>query len=221
MGGGYTPLLYILLYLSFVFFYLKLFVVWLFGLVGSLVSFSFGFRHSWFDREVTNVVFLLSSIGEFDLGLGGEMFVFGVPFLWRNSLVNPSFAVWSSIMSVFSALWRIKISRNKKFFTWQVLHGRVNNSDRFWGKCPVSLSCCILGRKPKEDLDHIIWKSEFLRFVWNSVFQIFNFLLVRHKDNSDIIRKFLLHLPFCERVSSYGLLGLCYLIQHLEVWKGS
>lgn len=84
------------------------------------------------DREATKVVSLFSML---------EVLV----FMWEKghscvesqsfgeilmqffffSLIEPS----PLLELVFYALWRIKIPRKGKFFTWQVLHGRPNNID--------------------------------------------------------------------------------------------
>lgn len=57
---------------------------------------------------------------------------------------------------VFSAIWRTKIPRKVKFFTWQVLLGCVNTLDRLVKKMRslVTPSCCILCQKVEENLDH-------------------------------------------------------------------
>lgn len=84
--------------------------------------------------------------------------------------------------SVFSSLWRIKILRKVKFFTWQVIYGRSNIMDQFARKLLlVGPFCCILRWKMEEDLDHILWTCEFVTSGWNHFFQAFGFSLVQQR----------------------------------------
>lgn len=78
-------------------------------------------------------------------------------------LVNPS----PMGESISSLIWRLKIPRKMRFFTWQVLHGCISMPDRLVKKMPslVWLFCCILFRKVEEDLDHILWYCDFAKRV--------------------------------------------------------
>lgn len=82
--------------------------------------------------------------------------------------------------SVFLILWRIKVSRKVRFFTWQVLRGRGNMKDRLSRKLPslVGSFYCIFCRKVEEDIDHILWQCEFATSVWERFIQTFGLLFV-------------------------------------------
>lgn len=56
---------------------------------------------------------------------------------------------------VFLAVWRIKVPRKAKFFTWQVLHGRANTLDTLGRKVPLLFGPfgSIVCLKVEEDLD--------------------------------------------------------------------
>ena len=77
-------------------------------------------------------------------------------YIFFSVVVDPS----PSRESVFHELWRIKIPKKAKFFTWQVLLGHVNIIDRLLRNKFLLMgpSCCILYQKVKEDLDHILWR---------------------------------------------------------------
>lgn len=62
-------------------------------------------------------------------------------------------------------LWRIKIRKKVKFFTRQVLLGRVNTMDRLLRKKSSLMGpfCCILCQKAEEDLGHLLWSCQFAR----------------------------------------------------------
>lgn len=79
--------------------------------------------------------------------------------LFFQCLVDPS----PSGKSVFLVLWRIKVPRKIRFFSWQVLHGCANTLDRLIRKLSLLVGPfgCILYRKAEEDLDHILWYCNY------------------------------------------------------------
>lgn len=129
--------------------------------------------------------------------------MFIVLTLWEVFLVNPSFVVYWTILSSIhlSSLLRIKIPKKVKFFTWQVLHGRVKTLDRLLRKLPslVGLFCYNLCWKAKESWDNFFW-----RLILRDLYGVSSF---KHSvscspaigDISDMFREFLLHLLSCEK----------------------
>ena len=59
---------------------------------------------------------------------------------------------------VLDVLWRIRIPKKVKFFSWKVLLGRVNTMYRLLRKMPLlmGLFCCILCQKAEENLDRLL-----------------------------------------------------------------
>lgn len=91
---------------------------------------------------------------------------------WLNS------CLWK-VLWIADTLWRIKVPKKAKFFSWQVLLGRVNLLDWLLRKyLLVGPFCCIHCRKVEEDLDYLLWGCEFVRSIWNCFFQEFGFMLV-------------------------------------------
>ena len=70
-------------------------------------------------------------------------------------------------VSVFLVLWRIKVPRKVRFFTWQALHDLASILDRLVRKLPslVGHFCCIFCQKTEEELDHILWHRDFVSGV--------------------------------------------------------
>lgn len=103
------------------------------------------------------VVALLSLLESHSFRRGRSDVIFWSPnpldgFSYKSfhTLVDPS----PLQVSVFIVLWRIKIPRMVRFFTWQVLDGRANTLNRLVRKLPslVEPFCW----KAEEDLDHIL-----------------------------------------------------------------
>ncbi|TYK29954.1 reverse transcriptase [Cucumis melo var. makuwa] len=117
---------------------------------------------------------------------------------------------------VFYAVWRIKVCKKVRFFTWQVLLDRANIVDRLVrrGEPRWSSNCCILCRKAKEDLDHLLWDCQYARAVWGSFLQEFDVRLAGLRTVRKTIEEFLL----IRSVSLFGFsnVGLST-SQHKEV----
>lgn len=60
---------------------------------------------------------------------------------------------------IFYVVWRIKISKKFRFFTWQVLPVQVNTSRRLVRRRNSCLGpfFCSLCHKAVEDLNHLLW----------------------------------------------------------------
>lgn len=106
------------------------------------------FFHLLTNRETTNILDLLSLLGEFPLNPVGRMFILGPLVHLNASIVILSLGVWSIPLlnvSVVSSAWKVKIFIKVKFFVWQFLHERVTTLAK--GSVVVESSCCILCRR--------------------------------------------------------------------------
>lgn len=96
---------------------------------GSFASPSLGFRRHCplSDREMLEVVaFILSLSCIWAEGTS----VYGLPIggFFCTSFSRSCVPLSLPDASSFSHIWKVKIAKKVKFFTWQVLHGRVNTS---------------------------------------------------------------------------------------------
>lgn len=88
---------------------------------------------------------------------------FGALAHWRDSSCKSFFHILIDPSplgeSIFLAVWRIKIPRKLRFYTWLVLHGQPNPLDKLHRKVLILFgsSCCILYWKAEEDIGHILW----------------------------------------------------------------
>lgn len=117
-----------------------------------------------------------------------------------NCLVDPS----PLGESVFAMVWRIKIPRKVRFFTWQVLHNQANILDKLGWKLPTLFGPFVVFFVERQgDLDHILWSCDVAVVVWDSFFQSFGMPGARHKDVCTIsMESFPNPLFFGERVVS-------------------
>lgn len=85
----------------------------------------------------------------------------------------------------------------------------------------VDLFCClltcILCRKAIEDLDHILWRCEFVNSVRKLFFQTFGFSLAPYRDINELIWEFLPHLPFCDKGRFSRFVRVYSILWDLEV----
>ena len=160
---------------------------------GSLVSFSFGFHHLLYDREVTNVVSLFCLwLGRLILGSGELMLVFGVSTLRKNSLVNLSFVVWWTLLSLgnmslmffrgFSSQRKLRFLPNK-FYMNELTLGLVFDEVALIG-WPVLLYSLLDNEGKLESHSLEMWVRE-IRVEFS------------HRVTSDMFVEFFLHLLFC------------------------
>lgn len=104
------------------------------GLVGELYVLSFGFHHHLSSRQTTKVASFLSLLDERISRAGRRnIHVWSPnPIEWYScNRLLPDGPDPSHVSEpVFDTVWRIKIPKKIKFFTWQVLLGQVNTLDR-------------------------------------------------------------------------------------------
>lgn len=106
----------------------------------------------------------------------------------------------------------------------------MNTLDRISRTLPslVGPFCCILCLPIEENMNHLFWRCEFARTVWDRFFQRFDYMLTPQRMYFD--RRFLLHPPFsregtflvvCECVLRYGVLWGERIYKNFKKWKGT
>lgn len=128
--------------------------------MGALVPFLLGCR-SLSDGEAVDVAVLLSFLEGHLFRLGRRDVRFWSPgplegFSCKSffhCLVDPS----PLNELVFLVLWRIKVPRKVRFFTWLVLHGHANTLDMLFKNMPLLVGAFVVFfcRNAEEDQDHI------------------------------------------------------------------
>lgn len=146
---------------------------------------------------------------------------------WLNSCLWKVLWIADTLWRINSKERRIKVPKKAKFFSWQVLLGRVNLLDRLLRKyLLVGPFCCIHCRKVEEDLDYLLWGCEFVRSIWNCFFQEFGFMLVSCFDRGVPPPS----VSLGRRVAFFGRCGCvvfcgCYeereIRECIEVWRGT
>lgn len=81
---------------------------------------------------------------------------------------------------------------------------------------------CLLRRKAKEVLDHLLWDCQDARVVWSCFLQEFDVWIAGLRYLHAMIGEFLLHLPSVTKANFSGSLGVCCFMGYLwgdEQWR--